>query len=191
MAKAKISLNDVVVKGTDKTKGKNPVIAAEGDLASAIVEYNQIQQDLKVLKARQDSLGPVIREQAQAVWTERALEGKTENLKFVAGDEGELSYIVMDSYAKISESALESIEAAGLERYVERDQIQLVSDLSEETQTRILEALVKEFGKEKALELVQTQYKVRKGSLLDVVAQGSRKLVTAAFELLRPTTQLR
>jgi hypothetical protein len=190
MAK-KVTLGDVAVKEPSKSKSKNPVIPVDGEFATNIVEYNDLQNKMKSLKARQDEIGTAIRMAARDQWTARALEGKTENIKFAASEENDITYIVLDSYAKVNEEALASIEAAGLGEYIERDQIQLASNLSEETQARILSALVKEFGKDEALKLVETQYQVKKGSLLEICAQKSKKAITAAFDLLRPTTQLR
>ena len=188
---AAISLADIAVKEPGKSKGKNPIVAVQGETAERIVEYKKIQEEMKALKARQDDIGGLIRDEAKSLWMDRAIAGQTENIKLDAEGEAQLTFIVMDSYAKVSEEAKASIDAAGLGEYIERDQIQLVDDLSEETQARVLKALVAEFGKDRAVGLLQTQYVVKKGSLLSIVAEGSRKVVTAAFELLRPTTQLR
>jgi len=189
--KAKSLLDQVSVSTPSARKSTTPQMVLSATEKSLVDRYCAAQKRFKEAETEKEQVGGEVKEFARAKFAVNAAEQQeTSNLK-MEGDEGAVQYIVMKKFSAVSEEQKATIEQAGLGEFIERDQIQLADGISVEDQARILTALAREFGKDQALAIVYTRYRVNVKAMDLLAATGKAAKVENGMQFLKPVEQLR
>jgi hypothetical protein len=189
--KAKSLLDQVPVATPGAQKKSAPSVVLSSAQKTLVDLYCDAARRFKEAETEKEQLGAEVKLFAREKFSENAAQkGEPTNMKF-QGDDGSINYIVMKRFGAVSEEQKTVIEAAGFGEFVEKSQIQLQDGLTGSDQERILKALAKEFGTERALQLVRNQYVVNPTALEAVAAEGKVARVQEAIQFLRPVEQLR
>jgi len=188
---AKSLLDQVSITEGSAKKSATPQMVLSATEKTLIDRYCAAQKRFKEAETEKEQVGSEVKEFARDKFVSNAASScAVSNLK-LQGVNGSVQFIVMKRFGTVEEGQKAAIDSAGLGKFVERDQIQLKDGIPDEDQERILSALAKEFGKEKALSLVTTRFKVNVESMTILAATGKAEKIQAGMQFLKPVEQLR